>query len=81
VELRRARLTESVFSVASAVFFILTLYAVLGDVESFGGLAPERAGVLSLVCAVGCTMIAAGGGIRRRLVLLADEIEARLPRR
>jgi hypothetical protein len=76
-ELRWASLTESVFSLASAGFAVLAVWALLGDVDSIGGLAPARAGGMALLCLIGCLTVAAGGGIKRRLILLAEELDPR----
>jgi hypothetical protein len=75
-ELRRASLTETVFSMAAAAFVLLAVWALVGDVESVGGLAPARAGGMALLCLIGCLTIAAGGGIKRRLILLAQELDS-----
>jgi hypothetical protein len=76
-ELRWAHLTETLFSLAAAGFVILSVWALVGDVESVGGLAPARAGGMALLCLIGCLTIAAAGGIKRRLILLAQELDAR----
>ena len=75
-ELRLARLVEAAFSLAAGVFVILAVWALVGDVESVGGLAPARAGGMALLCLIGCLTVAAGGGIRRRLILLAQELDS-----
>jgi len=76
-ELRLATLTETVFSLASGVFAVLAVWALVGDVESVGGLAPARAGGMALLCLIGCLTIAASGGIRRRVIVLVQELDAR----
>jgi hypothetical protein len=76
-ELRLATLTETVFSLASGVFAVLAVWALVGDIESVGGLAPARAGGMALLCLIGCLTIAASGGIRRRFIVLAQELDAR----
>jgi hypothetical protein len=76
-ELRLASLTETVFSLASAAFAVLAVWALVGDVDSVGGLAPARAGGMALLCLTGCLTVAAGGAVKRRLILLAEELDAR----
>jgi len=76
-ELRWASLTETVFSLASAGFVVLAVWALLGEVDSVGGLAPARAGGMALLCLIGCLTIAASGGIKRRFILLAQELDSR----
>jgi hypothetical protein len=76
-ELRLATLTETVFSLASGVFAVLAVWALVGDVESVAGLAPARAGGMALLCLIGCLTIAAGGRIRRRFIVLVQELDAR----
>jgi hypothetical protein len=76
-ELRLASLIETVFSLASGVFAILAVWALVGDADLAGGLAPAQAGGMALLCLIGCLTIAAGGGIKRRLILLAEELDSR----
>jgi hypothetical protein len=77
IELRRARITETAFSLGAAGFLFAAVWALVGDVESIGGLAPARAGGMALVCLIGCLTLAASGGIRRRLIALAQELDSR----
>lgn len=76
-EFRRAARIETVFSAAAAGFVFLAVWGFTTSAPFFGVLESGRAGGMALLCYTGCMAIAAGGGIKKRLISLVSELETR----
>jgi hypothetical protein len=77
-ELRRAAVTETVFSLFAAVLAIVSVWAFTAEeLTPFAGIRPTTIGGVAVLCFSACMAIAAGGGIRKRLISLVNELESR----
>lgn len=76
-QFRSARNTERLFSFTAAVVAMVAVWAFTAGTQDLGGIPASTVGGLGVVCFTASMAVAAGGGIRRRLILLIAELEAR----
>lgn len=76
-ELRLAAGIEAVFSLIGTLFMFMAIWGFTATGTVLGGYDATKVGGMSLLCFVGCMMIAAGGGIKKRFISLVDELEER----
>jgi hypothetical protein len=75
-ELRKASVVETVFSLLAAAFACAAVWGFTAVGSSLHGLDSARVGGVALIAFVGCIVIAAGGGIKKRLILLVKVLES-----
>jgi hypothetical protein len=76
-QLRLARVTEAVFSLVGAGFMFAAVWGFTNPGSALRGIDRQAAAGIALLCFNGCMMIAAAGGIRRRLISLVAALEPR----
>ena len=76
-EFRLARVTETVFSLLGTGCMFVAVWGFTAHRPALGGVDQYSLAGMALLCFNGCMMIAASGGIRRRLICLVQAIDTR----